>query len=452
MSNKNKTSFFDNKYLTRVLAYVTVSVIVIGVIFYIGYHMSGTMKAGLDVMYATTDTVKQTISTKAYILRDEITIDGSLKGGALSPLVADGAKIKAGTKVADIYSSANPGTQKKINLINSQIAFYEKCKSSRLSVGDTSAVHTDIEGSIISIRKAATAGNATGIDSVKSALVLDIRRLGVLTGNVGDYNAQIASLQTTLATLKAELGTATGSVTAPASGYYFSSTDGYEELFTSKNIDGLTYSSFMDMVAEAESAERHDVEDSVGKIVSDFKWYIACPITSTEASTLKEGRFYDISLERNSEATVSMELHRVLSNATDAVAVFECTKISEDFDYTRVQDCKIVFKETAGFKIPVSAIRYHEGYEGVYILDEITVKFRRIATIMQEGEYYLCYSEDPDAVEETPEGEGEGEAESAPETEAPEENVPYYAYLRENDVIIKSGTGLYVGMTYNPKG
>ncbi len=451
MSNKNKSAFFDKKYLTRVLAYTTVSLFVIGVIFYLGYHMSGSMKTGIDVMYAKGDTAFETIIAKGYILRDETPIDGSLRGGALSPLVPDGAKIKAGEHVADIYASAKPGTQEKINLINSQIAFYEKCKSSRLSVGDTSAVHKDISGSVLAIRRATAAGKAGDADAVKSALVLDVRKLGVLTGNVSDYNAQIAALQTELAALKSELGASTGSVSAPSAGYYFSSTDGYEELFTSENINAITYSDFMEMVETAEAAPESE-EDSVGKIVNDFKWYVACPITSGEASNLTKDRYYDIFLEKNGSSPVEMKLTKVLSNATDAVAIFECTKISEDFDYTRVQDCEIVFKETAGFKIPVSAIRFHDGYEGVYILDEITVKFRRISTIMREGEYYFCYAEDPEEVAETPEEETENAESSEAETEDSEEEGVYYAYLRENDIIIKSGTGLYVGMTYNPKG
>ena len=37
MSNKNKSAFFDKKYLTRVLAYAAVSLFVVGVIFYLGY-------------------------------------------------------------------------------------------------------------------------------------------------------------------------------------------------------------------------------------------------------------------------------------------------------------------------------------------------------------------------------------------------------------------------------
>jgi hypothetical protein len=63
----------------------------------------------------------------------------------------------------------------------------------------------------------------------------------------------------------------------------------------------------------------------------------------------------------------------------------------------------------------------------VFKCDEVTVKFRRISVIEEENGFYLCYASDP------------------------EEGNSDYAYLRENDNVITSGTGLYVGMTYNPE-
>ena len=76
--------------------------------------------------------------------------------------------------------------------------------------------------------------------------------------------------------------------------------------------------------------------------------------------------------------------------------------------------------EYRGFSVPLSAVRMLDGYEGVYVLDEVTVVFRRIEIVYEGDGYYICV-------------EGE-EDEDSP-----------YGWLRMNDVIITEGTGLEVG-------
>lgn len=443
MFNSGKGPFFDKKYLTRVLTYVSLTVFTIGVILYLGFHLSGSMKHGIETAYARSQTIAQSVKAQGYIIKDETPIDTDIGGGFLSPTVADGSKVRVGMKVADVYTSSSSAVKAKINLLEEQIAFYEKCKSTHLSVGDTSSVNTSITSSILSMRRALTGGDATRAEAYKSQLTLDVRKLGVLTGKVTNYDEQIASLKAEVASLKASLGSVVNTVYATGSGYYFSATDGYEEVFSSSDIDALTYSDVTEMISRAK--EISPEQSSAGKIVSSFKWYVACHMSAADAGKYKVGRTYEVKLHNNASNPVDMTLYKVLKGGADAVVLFECSVIPDGFDYTRSQECEITYGELAGFKIPVSAVRYLDGYEGVFILDEVTVKFRRISVIKEGNGYYLC---EADVEEELQDEEDEGEDDGGENGEGAD--VPYYAYLRENDVIITSGTGLYVGMTYNP--
>ena len=441
-----KIDFFDKAYIGRAVLYAILTVLTIGGILYIGYHMTGDTRGGIDTVYAVSDTISRSVKGDAYIIRDEHPISQNIDSGYLSPTMRDGDKVRVGAKVADIYNTSSATVSAKINLIEEQIAFYEKCKDSHATVGDTSSVHREISESVIEFRRRTAGGDVSYAKTVKPSLTMAVRKLGVLTGRVTDFSAQITSLEGELASLKASLGATIGSVYAPSSGYYFSTTDGYENIFSSRNIDSVTYSDITDMISSAESAKPES--GSAGKIVSSFKWYVACKMTSAESGKFKVDNTYSIKLKNNSDTPLDMKVYKVLSNASEAVVLFECTNIREGYDYTRLQEFEAEYEEIKSFKVPVSALRIHEDMQGVFILDEVTVKFRKVTVIDEENGFYLCYAEDPDDTGEAEPEESTENSETA--DESGESGGTYYAYLRENDLVISSGTGLYVGMTYNP--
>lgn len=439
-----KTPFFDRKYLSRVALSVAAFVIAAASVIYIGYHMSSSMKEGLDIIYATSEVIPRTLSCEAYILREESIISGTVTAGALTPTVHDGERVRKGSKVADIYSSASPVTQEKISLLENQIAFYKKCASEHITVGDTSSVNKSLSASVLDISRSVADGNFSGALAVKNKTVLDIRRLGVLTGKVTDFSSVIATLENEIASLRSSLGSVISSVFAPESGYYFSQTDGYEDIFSISDIDTLTYSGFMEMVNVA-SSRTPSANASLGKIAHDFRWYVACPMSSTDAAAFVKDNTYSVTLENNSSTPLNMELESVLSNGTESVAIFLCNRFPDGYDYTRCQKATLVMSSFTGYRIPTSALRVHEGMEGVFILDEVTVAFRRVSVVGQSGNYFLCEIVTEDILE-IPEETTDAVAEET--TAAETEEVKYYPYLKENDIVITGGTGLYVGMTY----
>lgn len=438
-----KGPFFDKAYLARTVLYVSITVLAIGAIFYIGYHMTGDSRGGIDTVYAVSDTVPRSVKGDAYIIRDEVPIEESIGSGYLSPTARDGDKVRVGAKVADVYNSSSAAVSDKIALIEDQIDFYEKCITTYMTVGDTSSVHNEISNSVIELRRRTVSGDVSGASAIKPSLTLAVRRLGVLTGRVTDYKGQITSLEGELARLKATLGTAVGTVYAPSSGYYFSTVDGYESVFSASAIASVTFSDITAMLDNTHAAKPQTA--SAGKIVTSFKWYVACRMTSAEASSFDIDGTYPVKLANNPSKPLDMRVYRILSNAEESVVLFECTSIPEDYDFTRFQEFEAVHDEMKAYRIPVSALRVHEDMQGVFILDEVTVKFRRVSVIDEENGFYYCYYEDPE------EAENESGEASEPEEETETDNGgTYYAYLRENDVVITSGTGLYVGMTYNP--
>lgn len=434
----NRRRIFDRKYLGRVAAYAAIAAAALGALFYLGYHMSSELRSGIDIIYARAEQIPRTITSVAYILKDETVLENPASSMTPAQSVSDGERVREGDTVAEVYTSASPATLSRIAEIREQIDFYESCLSDGTTLGDSRAASRSVADAVIKLRRNGAAGSYSSSQALKNDIVLGIREVGVLSGRVTNIQAQLTSLKNSLASERASLGSSVGVVRAPAAGYYFSASDGYESIFTSKSIDSLTYSGFADMLSTAENSGAADTSHDAGVLMNDFRWYVAIPTDTASAAQLTEGYDYTVTLENNASIPVTMEYYRALSDATDSVMIFKSSRIPENFDFTRSQEAEITYSVETLYRIPIGAVRMYEGQQGVLVLDRTKIEFRRIAVSGEESGYYLCEVNDPEATENDESTE--------------DESTVLYPYLAENDIVIVSGTGLTVGMTYDPKG
>ncbi|MBQ7475475.1 MAG: hypothetical protein IJS78_06100 [Clostridia bacterium] len=434
-----KQAFFDKRYLKKVAVWGAISALSLAIVAYLSYHLASGFGKDLETAFARRTTLESTVTCQGYVFREETPI-AAAEGGSLYSALEDGEKVRSGTVVAEVYSVPSADVEEKLALIDRQISLLQSCRTMSLTVGDTGTVDEGIFSTLSEMRRAGSAGNLAKEASLRSELFLKMKKRAVLTGEVTDFSARIAELGTEKENLKASLGAPIATVSSPASGYYYSACDGYETLFSSKNIDALTLASLGELI----SSEPSDVGGTAGKIVTTHKWYVACPMTRAEISKLSGPGPYRVTLGNNSECPLDMTVYKTDAASDGALAIFACDEVKEGFDFTRSQSVTVVTGETTGFKVPVSAVRMIDGVEGVYVINEIKVEFRRIDVIDESGGYYLC-REHPE-YEETPSaetGEQTNEAETGDET-------PTVPWLRQNDLIVTGGTGLSEGMTHLP--
>lgn len=440
-----KAPFFDRDYLKRVSVYVVTVILALGILIFVGFHLSGDFVHSAETMYARGETFPELIECEGYILKNEIPLGSYASADAcLVPLISDGGRVRAGASVAEIYRGSSLGAASQIASLREEAAFYEKYTDSSISLGDRKSAERNITDALIEMRRASESGSISDALSYKSSLILNIRNLGIMAGRIDDFSAKVSDIKAEINNLKSTLGPVIQTVTSVKTGYYYAETDGYEGIFTSENIDALTYSSVMDMINSSENtALIQSGTVSYGKIVSDFKWYVACHMSASEAARLKNGETYETVLRNNIKNPVEMELYKTLTSGTDAIVLLECGRIPDGYDFSRMQNVTLTVSEFEGYKIPISAIRVTDGEEGVFILDETVVDFRRINIIDEADGYYYCALSD---VEEA----GDSSEETAAETSAEDKKPKRPPYLRENDLIFVNGTGLRKGMTYQP--
>lgn len=425
-----KQPVFDRKYLKRVALWVAVTLLSLGTVVYLGYHIVKAFRTNADMTFARRSTLENTVTCDGYIMRTETPISSGVAAeGSLSSALEDGEKVKASEKVADVYSVPSPDIEAKLASIDRQIAMLENCRTVSVTMGDTGAVDDSIFSTVVDMRRASESGNLGREASLHSDLFLKMKKRDVLTGEITDFDAKIAELNSKKDELRASLGTLMGTVAAPASGYYYSECDGYEEIFSADKIDSLTVSSF-DGMAKSEPSPPAGLD--AGKIVTSFKWYLACPMSKDDAGKVKL-RYENapnvpirVTMQNNAEVPLEMTVFNILTSGENGLVILECGEVKEGFDFTRLQSVRIVTDEVTGFSVPVSAVRMKDGKMGVFVLDQVTVEFRRIDVIGESGGNYLCREV------------------SAEEADDPSE------WLGQNDLIIIGGTGIREGMTYHP--
>lgn len=416
---KQREEIFEKRYLNRVAAYVLTAAVAIGIIIFLGYHVVDRATPGLDLVDAVPSTSTEVIEVDGYIIRDEEPLyANNSKEGSVVPAISNGGRVAVGSKLVDVYSQYSTDAEMRLAEIDEQIALLSKSKSENRSVQSTAGIEADIYETVSSIRRYAENGDYADALSMRAILLVDIKKKGIVTGEITDYDALIATLEAEKTRLKSTLGACLETVYSGKSGYYFSECDGYGDIFSADIIDDMTYEQFVNMTL---SEPYYSSKLSIGVMVNGYTWYISCIMDRHTAERFEPGKKYPMEFSYSSE-TLEMKVERIVNETAgkNSVVVFSCEKMPVNFDYTRMQPVRIAIKEHTGFKLPVEAVRVVGGYEGVYIKDEVTIEFRRINVIYENDGYVICNGDKQD-----------------------EDDT--YAWISQNDIVVVSGTDLYSG-------
>lgn len=433
------TGAFDKNYLSRTAFFVLGVVLAFALVFYVGYHVLDRFSPGLELVDAVPKTVTKTIRADAYIMRDEEPLYASNNPtGSIAPAVSDGGRVPIYSRLADVYAQASPDVEIRLEEIDEQIAILKKNQAQDRSVQSAAGLDTQIYDEFFEIRSHCTDGDYAEALSLRTPLLVEIKKRAILTGEVSDYNAQIRMLEEERASLRASLGTQLESIYSKSTGWYFSEYDGYGSIFSSEKIDSMT---FDDFVAMTESEPESVGGLCIGSMVHDFRWYIACRMSKSDAAGMVDMGSCSVLFNYSGES-LSMKLYRIVQETPgdESVVILQCEKMPDGFDYTRMQPVEISTVEYTGYEVPIGALRVVDGYEGVYILDEVTVEFRRIHILYRGDDYVICTGNPDEGVTEETEEEP---AETDENGDPIKPSEPYW--IRQNDIIIVSGTELSSG-------
>ncbi len=415
----------DTQYLKNVLKYTISVFLSLILIAYILYHMSGGFQENIETIPAAVTTKEKTVTLKAILFKEE-TVLYSESNGEINYLYDDGDKVAVSSTVAEIHHSSGSENQKnELAAVNRKLKILESSNINTQT--ETKSVDKTIWNNIYSFTEMAGNGNVSGAATLADDLLIQLNKRRIITGGIKNYNSLINDLKSQKNQLVSSLSLVETSVIAEKSGYFYSTVDGYENIFSSRSISTLSYSDFKSLCNQSQDDFSNSSQGyPVGKLVTDFSWYAACEIPYSSLHNFETDKYYEVKFPYNDNTVIKMMLYRIISDIGQdtAVLVFLTDVNPSDFNYLRMQTVQIVQSSYTGYKIPVSALHIENGKTGVYILRGSKVYFRTVSPIF-EYDGYLIVKEKDDSAEDK------------------------FSQLAKNDFVIVKGKNLYDGKIYS---
>lgn len=393
MENKTRSG---RSRLADLVVHIATIAVAAAALAYLGYHFFEGFSADIETEYATIVTDSDVIPLDAYIMRSESVIfaASATSGHSVGYVFSDGTKVHGGQVVANIYTGDGSSDEAIVDL-NRRIDLLE---SSNLTDGmtssDTYVIDSKIQNYYYLIHQSTLLGNYSNLTKRRDELLTLINKRRILTGVTTGYSDRIESLAAERALLSSGQDTIAESVEAPYAGYFYSTTDGYESTFSASKVESLTLAEFDKMLS---SQPTRYSDRAVGKMVSDFNWYIVCETTRDSLRYFTKGYSYYVNFPYNDDVSIRMTLSNVVSEVgSDRVLlVLETERIPEDFSFRRMQPVELVRSSYTGYRVPISAARLVDGKQGVYIMIGNTIEFREIDILLEMDGYYIVAEQDP---------------------------------------------------------
>ena len=324
----------------------------------------------------------QTITLTGIVFRDEQVIYG--QSGGVVRMYADGEKVGKNSVVARVYDTftaqdyALSRIDRKINILTD---------SNKSSDNTVKSLDTKINRLYYTIRLKSEEGDFASLAEKTDELLVLLNRREILVNARLNYNSEISQLKAQRESIISSGSGTYTEVKTPVSGYFSSSVDGYERMFTASAAKSLSYDELSELMKRpAEELSVTTEGYAVGKMGSDPKWYICAETDRDTAYKLSEGHKYSISFTAASGRETEFTLQRIVvqNGGSGAVLVFSTDILSED-PGSRKQTVSVVMERIEGLRVPVSAVRTNdEDQTGVYILKDNRVTFRRIQILAEK--------------------------------------------------------------------
>ena len=341
------------------------------------------------VFYTTHDGINIT----GIIIRNEILVENN-DSGVLHFMVDDGKRVSKDGVIAGVYTNESSSiTLSQISRLKNQIADIKDILSfNDIDASNLQLINSKITANLNSLVLSASNGNYSSVSDNASELLSSINRKQVAMGQTGNFAGQLDSLNTELAKLESSLPAAKATISAKESGYFLSKTDGYEKTLTTADLDGITPEFLGDLKPNEYG------ENVVGKIVSDYEWYIAAEIPINDSMNYKIGDALEIhtSVKSSPILPVTVQKINISESGSNAVIVFSCNEMNTELASMRSGPMTVVSKSYSGLKVPKKSLRVVDSKKGVYVVSGMQAKFVEIEIVYSNDNYMICKRNDAD--------------------------------------------------------
>ena len=347
------------------------------IISYIAYAVYLLIVHSDDTYVITQGTISQEDESVGYIIRDEQVkkIDNYTNG--IYAIASEGQRVAINEPIFRYYSDTEKQITEQITEINYKIQdLLEKDKS--VTSADIKAIENQIENKVEDIN---TLNNYQEISEYKKNIDTLISKKINFIGDVTE-NKEVKNLIKERKTLESKLKNGSEYQRAPKSGIVSYRVDGLEEKLTTENFD-IINEKYLDSFG-LKTGQIISASNESGKVIDNFKCYIAITLNSKEAMQAKVNDKVKIRISNDEEDAKIIQINEESGKRT---IIFEMNQMSENLINHRKIAVDVIWWDVSGLKVPNQAlIKENELY--YVIRDKAGVQSKILVKVKKQTDKY----------------------------------------------------------------
>ena len=342
----------------RILIGVGIALALAYIVFlFVTTNFLGSNNISTEITYRAT--AEDIVKTTCLVVRDENYIKNSSQG-VLVYDVSDGDKVTGGGTIATVYNNEQDvASLRRIEELDEKITFLKSISgaSGTYNVGiDT--VNSQLNDKLIYLEEQINERAFDRIEDAENDLMTSVYRKQMITGQQGNLNEKIASLESEREALKSSTGSPAGTIKSDSSGYFVSTVDGYEKSVDVSKLDRMTYDDFNNIAPE-------DIDKSayIGKIIKGVNWYLVCPVTADEAANISrnsDNLFVRMPYAMSENIPAKLMSVNQSSDTEHTIVILKCNYMNTGISRVRKEPVEIVVNTYEGLKISKKALHDDE--------------------------------------------------------------------------------------------
>ena len=358
------------------IAYVVVQVI-----------LSGNNQVTTEIAYVAE--AYDELNVEGMMVRREQILTSDVEG-VKSYALADGEKVGYEGTVAYICQDEETAkAHQAIRSLNEEIEMLKEVESANLGGAvSVDSLDKQLSDKLFQLLDVTASRQFTKLEQAKNSLLDLYNRRQLVTGKVENFDARVQQLTQERDALSQEFPEPISTITAPASGYFYSSIDGYEYAADCDDLAKITKSQVEELLQKPASTEG---ANAVGKLALEHRWYYVFTLPADSGVEVKVGNQVQLQAPELSPEQITMTVLAVNAEKDGSCAVvLQSDTISEVLNSLRKQPVTIRFKSYSGIRVSNKAIHFEDGQMGVYIVEGAVAHFSPIEKAYSSDTYMLC--------------------------------------------------------------
>lgn len=304
-----------------------------------------------DTYIISQGTISQEDESVGYIIRDEEVKKSDNYQNGIYAIATEGQKVAINEPIFRYYSDSEKEINSQINDINYKIQELLENDKNKTSA-DIKAIEKQIENKIEDIN---TLNNYQEINEYKKNIDTLIGKKINFIGDITE-NKEIKSLIKERSTLENKFKNNTEYQRAPKSGIVSYRVDGLEESFSSNDFNKFNEQYLNSF--EINTGQIISASNECGKVIDNFKCYIATTMNSKEAMQAKVNDKVKIKISNEEEDAKIIQINEESGKRT---IIFQINKMTEALINHRKIAIDVIWWDVSGLKVPNQALTEENG-------------------------------------------------------------------------------------------